>query len=293
MQRRRNVMNSRKVLLVLATICICLCPNIGVTQTTEPQLVALDATGMKALLAHPGSQIMQLDLLWFRGIPSTLDDPRYMRYFIQINNCTNPKLGYIEKSFHSEFDYPTMVAFYKKKETEILQSVPYTTIGLLNQVYADPRNPQRASMIDLGEYDVNTGTFPIVDSNNKRLTVDLDGFMGGGRAFNCGTIQVIDNQFPFSYSIRFPKVSFTEFKVDEAIARKYVSSPGVGGPGMGRSVALEIDVEILPGPPQVIPVALQNGRPDITKGPQLVFPSKLKRVAVLDSNRHELGVLYQ
>jgi len=286
-------MNFVKGLLTCAMLCA---PSTGyLPDQSGPQgLMTLDAEGIKALLSHRDVLGVQFDLLFLQRDPSYLDDKNFMRYFIMLNNCKNPQAGLLQqKKFNSEFDYPDMVKFYKDSAPRILQTIP-TSFTAAMRSYPDPHNPQREQMIDLGDYDRSSGSFPFVDISTKGVSIDFSNAVIGGRqglSSFCGAPLLelgngtLSGQSPV-YIVQYPKVTLTHFALSEAAARQYVSSPGVGAAGTGRSVTLWMDIEVLPGAPQIAPIRGSSSAIFAT------FSGKLNKITVVDSMGHPVGIVY-
>jgi len=291
------VMNRRSVVLLSSALWLCGQHAVLVVgQDSGPKLAILDRAGMERLVSRGNSLATQLDLLLLRENLSLLDDDKrnFMRYFIMLNNCGAPQLDIarVHKAFTSEFDYPSMVTFYKSRAKEILTVVPNTfAIGM--KFFPNPTNNQLQVAYMLGDYDMARKEFPFVDYQNKKLTIGFDGVTpsddrsAGG---NCAIQELMDSpsyqvNAPV-YMVTFKKVTFNALPVEETAARRYVGSAGVGAAGVGRSVTLLLDLEILPDAPQI--------SSDPRKGGTLYvkFPAELKKVTVLDNRDRPIGILY-
>lgn len=288
-------MPSKKFLWTVLAAVACFAFN-SFAQVSLQQLQTLDTNSLKTLVAHSDVLATHFDLLTLHYNPSYLDNKATMKYFIMLNNCGNSgqTINLIQKSFNSEFDFPSMTSFYKAKATNILSSVPMSFIIVMDTL-PDPANPRNIAPIHLGEYDLATGSFPFVTGADQKtsLTISKAGDIESRDGLNnfCGWAYsqtggaFLGGQMPIYY-VSFPKMTFSAVKVDEVRARQYVSTSGVGAAGAGRAVSLWIGLEMLPTPPQIVPVAHQANTTSIS------YRGKVTKVEVRDNLGRPLGTLY-
>jgi hypothetical protein len=165
-----------------------------------------------------------LDLNLIHLQPTVLNDPKFLNYFIRLNNCGNLE---IDAQMNNEFVYPKMAAFYKDKAAEILKAVPSEIGGLSFR-----------KAVTLGQYDLARMAFPLTTE------LRLDHF-DIARQFSCVSTQFFGG-LP-TYQIRFNPVNFREMPMDELKAREFVA----GSPG-SRGVVLKFDLDIVEQQPTTL-----------------------------------------
>jgi hypothetical protein len=261
----------------LATVLLlCLSMPRTFAQAPSQSLGMMDPNEMQRILAgngpaYPGaSDGVLLDLNFMRLQASSLDDPRFLKYFIGLNNCRNPQ---IERQMGSEFELPKLAAFYKDKASTILSAVP-TTIRL------------QVGSLALGEYDPVRKAFPIKNEGwtapgaqrQAGFSIDhVDPVPSRTALMVCIPASRLSANNPI-YRIKFDALKFTELPVDEAVAKNFVLNSTT------RGARLIMDVEILPQAPTVM--TAQN------KPLGVVFAGQVKKlvaVAPTPNRRVSLG----
>jgi len=271
-------------LYLLGLVCLLL-QGVAAPQTPASKNGILDEATLTRFRNSAAEPAVLLDLNLARVKPDLVtNDQPFLNYFIMLNNCGNmAKLH----SLTSEFDYPSMAAFYKSHAAEILAPLSLS-VGMMS--------PQ----LFLGEYDPARHAFPFVGymrPGAPAKPANLDGISVGNRVglpcqnalqvatavrtTNLKSVSVLSNLGPF-YTIHFKENSqFAELPMDEVHAREYVE----GLRGGGRMISLLVDFDILPEPPTI---AIKSGAAYIT------FEGKIKRVRAAKSAMPNvvLGTLY-
>ncbi|MGC2112517.1 MAG: hypothetical protein WA655_23565 [Candidatus Korobacteraceae bacterium] len=184
----------------------------------------------------------RVDLLAIRLNKSLLDDKRIMKYFILLNNCSGPPD--IQAAVNSEFDFPSMAAFYKAQATQIVS-------GVSNSITVD------VGPFVLGEYDSGRKAFPFIEAaGTKRKPVVAEGVGIPHRNISppCGDSPGDRWYGPMhgilTERVSFKRMSFDDFPLDEISARNYVSYvSSIHAPQ--RIVFLRVDIDILENPARI------------------------------------------
>jgi hypothetical protein len=250
---------------------ILLCLEIPVVaQNALPKLAVLDRAGMERLEAEGVS--IQLNLLWLREDISLLEtNERSQHSFILLNNCMAPHadLSAVQSTFGNEFEYPSVIAFYKSKARDVLKLVSNTITVT-------------AGSFNLGQYDMATKEFPIVEEGNinskleSPITLNSLTIVDVGNGRCLGLLRAANNA---TYEVAFPDVTFSALRMDEDAAKSFVSSVG---DVRHRRIAVQLDVEILQGAPRV----------STDRGSVVTFPAKVNKATAVTLDGRPLGVLY-
>jgi hypothetical protein len=229
-----------------AVLLLFLSMTAALAQAPAQPLGTMDINEIRRILAgnvpnYPGaSEGVQLDLNLMRLQPSSLDDPKFLKYFIALNNCGNPQ---IDRQLGSEFEFPKLAAFYKDKSATILSAVP-TTIRL------------QVGTLLLGQYDPVRKAFPIKNEgwttpgaqHQPGFSIDhADPVPSRTALIVCRPASRLSEQNPI-YRIKFNALKFTEVPVDEAVAEKFVLNSN----SPTRQARLIMDIEILPQAPTLM-----------------------------------------
>lgn len=225
-------------------LLVCLSLTGTLAQAPPQPLGTMNTNEMQRILAgngpnYPGaSDGVLLDLNLMRLQPSSLDDPKFLKYFIALNNCRNPQ---IYNQLGSEFEFPKLAAFYKDKAATILSAVP-TAIRL------------QVGTLVLGQYDRVRKAFPIKNEGwtatgaqrQPGFSIDhVDPTPSRTALMVCQPANRLSDNKPI-YRIKFDALKFTEIPVDQAVAESFVlKSPT-------RQARLIMDIEILPQAPTVM-----------------------------------------
>ncbi len=270
----------RNNLFRLAVIFLCLKIAV-VAQNAEPKLATLDLPTWDRITSKGGSLVPQLDLILLRYDTSFLDDTNFMKYFITLNNCGDRNVA---KGLNNEFDYPSMVAFYKPRAQEIVKFVPNTfSINMGTSFY-------------LGEYDMTRKAFPFVDGLRKRQVIAFNNVTpvnsptgiplcpGTNRSYRLtDTYSTKPAPFP-EYMVTFNEIKFAEVAVDEATARSFAAR----FPGGLRPVSIILDIEVLPDPPKIVRKKMAGTVITLT---YVTFAGVVKKVSVLTSLGQPLATI--
>jgi hypothetical protein len=240
----------------------------------------LDPIALRKLGPAPA---IRLDLNLLRLKPELLSEKPYMRYFIGLNNCANQK---VRGMMDNELDYPDLVSFYQPKTTEILDHLG--PLSVRRVLYAEAGLWKKD--LSLGEYDRAKGAFPILYGGQPvgaEVPATLN-FDFGQTVFRsaCPVANQVSSEhaheaMPEFYTVDVQPMTFKEFQIDVAGARRYIENLG----NAGRSVIVLVEVHLLDGPPKLK-----------TIGSQVVaveFPGEVGRVSLAKAVGGEIiGVLY-
>jgi hypothetical protein len=259
-------------------VCAVLCQSFAIAQDSGPKLAVLDQAGWQMITSRGNFLPVQLDLLLLRAQPALLDDPSFMRYFIMLNQCGAPPAQQVSvlRSLRSEFDYPSMAAFYKPKAADIVKVAPDSFTLAMAAPY------DQSGHYHLGEWDPARKAFPFVDLYKKPTTVKFDNVTPGG---DRGCTRGIQPDSPPVYRVMFPQQQFAELPMPEEAARAYVAKHG-----QGRGVTAIVEVQVLPDPPQSCKKDPRSGDKQL----YVTFRGKVTKVSIVtdDAFRQLLGVLY-
>lgn len=264
---------------LLACVVIWLCESFAIAQAPGPKLAVLDEAGWQAITSRGNFIPVQLDLLLLRAQPSLLDDPSFMRYFIMLNQCGAPPAQQMSvmRSLRSEFDYPSMAAFYKPKAADIVKVAPDRFTIAMAASYGPDGHYQ------LGEWDPERKAFPFVDAYKKPMTVKFDNVTPGGDR-NC--TRNIQPDSPPVYRVMFAEQKFAELPMTEEAARAYTlrHTPGT------RHVTAIVEVQVLPDVPQTFKKDPRTGDKEL----YVTFQGRVTKVSIItdDSFRQLMGVVY-
>ncbi len=214
----------------------------------------------------------RLDFNLYKLAPETLKKKVYMQYLIARSNC-EPNFDVASKTF-SEFDYPTLSKFYAEHLPQVLSDVPNS----FNIVVIGEHGGNV-----LSDYDMEKKSFTITNLgiNPQPIILNKITLQLGVRSyfFFCKNDEKsINFQFPApasSYTIEIPRVSFSELKMNEDDARKYVDQVSGGV----RLFTILSTVEILPV------------RPNISGG-SVTFSGKLKKLQLMTGDT-PIGTLFE
>ncbi len=229
------------------------------------------------------SGALRLDLNLLRLNPPLLDQKFFTRYFIALNNCNDQNVA---KMLDNELDYPDLAELYQPKAREILNSLPLLTGAAL---YSGTGLWKK--LLTLGEYDKSKGSFPILYAGQAEgakipATISFEFGSSQDRAACAIVNKIIANRglgtLPSAYSSSIKPVSFKEFPIDEAGARKYIQDAS----GSQRSVILLVDIRLLDTPPtyRKSPSGAITG---------VSFSGEVARVTIAKAiNGEAIGILY-
>jgi len=200
---------------------------------------------------------------------------------ILLNNCGGPSS--IQAAVNSEFDFPKLATFYKSHADEILDNVP-------NSISMD------VGPLNLGEYDLEKKAFPFVGpvlgygGRPMKQPVVAEGInLGHTPLPRCGATpgNVWFGPTPPSFTahVSFPKLTFTDFAVDESAAKDYVAFLS-SVHASGRFVFLRVDMDVLNNPARMT-----------NYGRGVDFDGKVSKITVFSTRDNHtatapIGVLY-
>lgn len=264
------MISKQKFLSALAQLCLGVLPIRALAQAPAQSLGIMDQREIQRILAggqaYPGGgNGVLLDLNFMRLQSTSLNDPAFFKYFVALNNCSNPQITSLLKS---EFDFPKIAAFYKERAPTILSAVP-TTLRV------------QIGKLSPGEYDSARKAFPIKYQGRTHpgqpppqgFTIDhVDPVPERTALLVCKPASSLlasigGREGPPVYEIKFDRLQFTEVPMDEAKARNWILTTPV------RQLTLIMDIDILPNAPAVLTA---QGRPL-----GVVFDGQVKRVAAL------------
>jgi hypothetical protein len=257
---------------------------------TPPSTAAGPAAGFKygildaaAVNKFGKGGALRLDLNLLRLDPALLDQKFFMRYFIALNNCNDQ---HVAQMLDNELDYPDLAALYQPKAQPILNRLPMVTGAALYNGAGLWKK-----LLTLGEYDKSKGSFPILypgqaDGAEIPATISFEFGNSQDRAACAIVNNIIANRtlgaLPSAYSISIKPMSFKEFAIDEAGARKYIQDPG----GSQRAVILLVDIRLLDVPP-----SYRRSASGAITG--VNFSGEVAKVTLAKANNGEaVGVLY-
>jgi hypothetical protein len=272
--------------ILSAVFAIGLMPFFYSSQANQPNTSRYDQLNWEKLGAHSGGNVgLWLDLMLMRNDPAVLKTPTFMKYFIALNNCSNPT---ISNQFYNEFDYPQLSAYYASHAAEILSRVPNTmTVGYGGYL--------------AGTYDFAAKSFPIVDGSGKKASVDISHFVveagknNPTRNMQTTPCNVVNNVKPSlspddpdpgynSYNLILDKsFSFTSIPLDESAARDWAQRAN----NSRREFFYLVDIEIPDQHPKV------GVSPRSRLWLTAEFTAHVKKVTVVDGMQHPLAVVYQ
>jgi hypothetical protein len=260
----------RSLLVATLTLSVCLqCASFG--QQGDAKHGILTAGMLRQI--HDPTVIYDVNFL--RLYPAAMSNKRVMQYFIGLNNCNDDG---IERAMLNELDYPALADWYGSNAPRILAALPS---ALSDIAY------RRGTVLALGEYDAQQKSFPFRFPG--RNAVDLP----DGLSFESNRVSLRSacpvaasaaaraaGELPFQYRVAIQPASFTELRMPQADARKYIESVGAHT----RNVFLSLDVRILGADP-----AFTSLRGAVS---QAAFNAEIARLRVIDARTHQpLGTL--
>jgi hypothetical protein len=231
---------------------------------------------------------VRFDMNFLRLNPTALDQKPVMQYFIALNNCNDRN---IEHAIYNELDYPALVAFYRSKSSQILNSLPRTVtdVALYRFIGGQQSGAWKlwTQSLTLGEYNLQRKAFPLKYPGKSSVEIADSLSTNGARpdfARTCPAAvkpAAAANAFlPAEYDISIKPAVYRELPMDEDAARKYIDSSS----GQ-RNVFLAVDVTILDSPPVI--ATLSN------TGNKATFRAQTARISVIDGKTLKaLGALY-
>lgn len=144
-------------LLIIAAVVLA--------QNAAQSYPSLDASGMQQVAKT--SLGTQFDLLLLRLDPAIIDNKRFIRFFILLNNCDQRDGGLkMKNSLSSKF--AGIAAFYKSKAAQVAAIVSTST----NIIMANyPGAANRPTRLFLGDCNMSTNAFSFVDNQRNPGTV--------------------------------------------------------------------------------------------------------------------------
>jgi hypothetical protein len=263
------------------TVILCLALFCYSTRAqTQPQgLGVLDASTMKRITQNNIGIELELNLL--RLDPDLMKQTRFFNFFVELNNCDNPK---ISTEIASEFDYPGIKAFYQPREISVLSSVP------------DTFQAQFHGFV-LGQYDFAKKAFPLNGTGNlpgpaqipSSFRSDAATIYGAPVGFCRAVVGHFGNEIQpgpnepnydvpaaNSMQIAIPPMTVPEVPLDEATARAYLDNPK----NASRQIDLQVTFQILPQPLQI----QQGSHGSLSGSTHVTFAAKVLKVEALNHN---------
>jgi hypothetical protein len=151
-QRRRSI-QAHGVILLMAIAGVPGPVKPAWSQQTS-QLGTLTAERLKEM-----GTTVQLDINLVRVHPEILQNKQFMRYFIALNNCSNPG---IKKTLDNELDYPRVESYYRSKAAEIVGALPPSVALAMFGGARSVHDPTiTGDSLRLGDYDLSKNEFPL------------------------------------------------------------------------------------------------------------------------------------
>jgi hypothetical protein len=168
---------------LLMAIAIVPGPMEPIWSQQTAQLGTLTAEKLKEM-----GTTVQLDINLVRVHPEILQNKQFMRYFIALNNCSNPG---IKKTLDNELDYPRVESYYRSKAAEIVGALPsFVALAMFGGARSVHDPTITGDSLRLGEYDQSKGAFPLTFhaawGSQKSAAPASGGTANNGAANNSG-----------------------------------------------------------------------------------------------------------